>query len=91
MKTIYLREKRSGNFELSNRKDHTHKFTTKRAAKEFFDHINQNTSRQIVKATYSQSQTYFNQLQQDSGYSLTQLSRLIAFAHGDNYVQVESV
>jgi len=43
------------------------------------------------KKSLTAIQTYFNQLQQDSGYSLTQLSRLIAFAHGDNYVQVESV
>jgi len=34
-------------------------------------------------------QAFFNQLQQESGYSLTQLSRLIAFASGDNYVQLE--
>ncbi len=33
-------------------------------------------------------QAYFNKLQSESGYSLTQLSRLIAFASGDNYVQV---
>ena len=31
-------------------------------------------------------QAYFNDLQKQSGYSLTQLSRLIAFSCGDNYV-----
>jgi len=41
------------------------------------------------KKSLTAIQAYFNQLQQDSGYSLTQLSRLIAFASGDNYVQVE--
>ncbi len=32
-------------------------------------------------------QEYFNQLKKESGYSLTQLSRLIAFSCGDNDVQ----
>ncbi len=41
------------------------------------------------KKSLTAIQSYFNQLQQESGYSLTQLSRLIAFASGDNYVQVE--
>jgi 3-methyladenine DNA glycosylase Tag len=41
------------------------------------------------KKSLTAIQTYFNQLQQESGYSLTQLSRLIAFASGDNYVHVE--
>lgn len=41
------------------------------------------------KKSLTAIQAYFNQLQQESGYSLTQLSRLIAFASGDNYVQVE--
>ncbi len=41
------------------------------------------------KKSLSAIQIYFNTLQKESGYSLTQLSRLIAFASGDNYVQVE--
>lgn len=41
------------------------------------------------KKSLTAIQAHFNQLQQESGYSLTQLSRLIAFASGDNYVQVE--
>ncbi len=41
------------------------------------------------KKSLTAVQAYFNQLQQESGYSLTQLSRLIAFAGGDNYVQLE--
>jgi 3-methyladenine DNA glycosylase Tag len=41
------------------------------------------------KKSLTAIQAYFNQLQNESGYSLTQLSRLIAFASGDNYVQVE--
>ncbi|MCP4320444.1 MAG: DNA-3-methyladenine glycosylase I [Alteromonadales bacterium] len=35
-------------------------------------------------------QEYFNKLKKESGYSLTQLSRLIAFSCGDNFVQVET-
>ncbi len=34
-------------------------------------------------------QQYFNQWQQQTGYSLTQLSRLIAFSTGDNYVGIQ--
>jgi len=41
------------------------------------------------KKSLTAIQAYFNKLQNESGYSLTQLSRLIAFASGDNYVQVE--
>ena len=41
------------------------------------------------KKSLTAIQAFFNHLQQESGYSLTQLSRLIAFASGDNYVQVE--
>ena len=41
------------------------------------------------KKSLTAIQEFFNKLQQQSGYSLTQLSRLIAFASGDNYVQVE--
>ena len=41
------------------------------------------------KKSLTAIQIYFNTLQKESGYSLTQLSRLIAFASGDNYVQVE--
>ncbi len=39
------------------------------------------------KKSLTAIQNHFNQLQQESGYSLTQLSRLIAFASGDNYIQ----
>jgi len=41
------------------------------------------------KKSLTAIQEFFNELQKQSGYSLTQLSRLIAFASGDNYVQVE--
>ncbi|AAZ26697.1 DNA-3-methyladenine glycosylase I [Colwellia psychrerythraea] len=41
------------------------------------------------KKSLTAIQAFFNTLQTQSGYNLTQLSRLIAFASGDNYVQVE--
>ena len=40
------------------------------------------------KKSLTAIQAHFNKLQTESGYSLTQLSRLIAFSCGDNYVQV---
>jgi 3-methyladenine DNA glycosylase Tag len=42
------------------------------------------------KKSLTAIQNHFNDLQKESGYTLTQLSRLIAFASGDNYVQVEA-
>jgi len=41
------------------------------------------------KKSLTAIQAFFNNLQEQSGYNLTQLSRLIAFASGDNYVQIE--
>ena len=41
------------------------------------------------KKSLTAIQAHFNKLQNESGYSLTQLSRLIAFSCGDNYVQDE--
>ncbi|HCH69197.1 MAG TPA: 3-methyladenine DNA glycosylase [Colwellia sp.] len=43
------------------------------------------------KKSLTAIQMFFNKLQTESGYSLTQLSRLIAFASGDNYVQLEEI
>jgi 3-methyladenine DNA glycosylase Tag len=43
------------------------------------------------KKSLTAIQAFFNQHQKNSGYSLTQLSRLMAFASGDNYVQLEEV
>lgn len=71
MKTIYLRKLKSGNYELSNKKDATEKFNTKKALKEFFESLKNKTTNvwdrhyqefkpcRIVKAKYSQTQTYF--------------------------------
>jgi 3-methyladenine DNA glycosylase Tag len=43
------------------------------------------------KKSLTAIQAHFNKLKNESGYSLTQLSRLIAFSCGDNYVQVAEV
>jgi len=42
------------------------------------------------KKSLTAIQSYFNDLHAETGYSLMQLSRLIAFAGGDNVVQLES-
>lgn len=39
------------------------------------------------KKSLTAIQKYFNDLQQESNYTLTQLSRLIALSNGDNYIQ----
>ncbi len=61
MKTIYLRQKRSGNYELSNRKNHTSKFTTWKALSAWYNDLyyGRRTGR-IIKAEYRLNQTYFN-------------------------------
>lgn len=59
MKTIYLREKKSGNFEFSNRKQANLKFSTKKEFKKWFDEQHRYYSGRIIKATYSRSQTYY--------------------------------
>jgi len=61
MKPIYLRQKRSGNFELSTRENHTHKFTTWKALRAWYDdlYFGRRTNR-VIKAQYRLSQTYFN-------------------------------
>lgn len=41
------------------------------------------------KKSLTATQAYFNELQEESGYSLAQLSRLIAYSVGDNNVQVD--
>jgi 3-methyladenine DNA glycosylase Tag len=40
------------------------------------------------KKSLTAIQNYFNDLQQESHYTLTQLSRLIALSNGDNYIQI---
>jgi len=57
MKTIYLRQKRSGNYELSNRKNHTSKFTTWKALSAWYNDLYYG---RIIKAEYRLTQTYFN-------------------------------
>ena len=43
-----------------------------------------------TKASLNTVQNAFNQWQQESGLSLAQLSRLVAYSTGDNFVHVES-
>ena len=65
MKMIYLRKKRSGNFEFSNQKDSNHKFKTKKDLKIFWyknlvcNSWRGNPSR-MIKTTYRLSQVYFS-------------------------------
>ena len=60
MKTIYLRRKASGNYEIvtgkPNQKEHTHKFRTWKALQEFYRDM---YSRKVIKAEYRLSNTYF--------------------------------
>ena len=61
MKTIYLRRKSSGNYEIvtskANQKEHTHKFRTWEALKEFCWDLR---GCKVIKAEYRVSNTYFN-------------------------------
>ena len=61
MKTIYLREKKSGNFEIVtgkfNQAEHTHKFKTWTALQDFYQKL---YGSKIIKAEYGRSTTYFN-------------------------------
>jgi len=66
MKIIYLREKRSGNFEFSNRENHTHKFNTWTGLEAWYnqdrklDSLYSGRTGQVIKAEYRKSQTYFD-------------------------------
>lgn len=67
MKTIYLKENKAGNFKFSNRKNATESFKTQKAFKNWYNpqynsskYATQKHSNAIIKATYSQSQTYFS-------------------------------
>lgn len=44
-----------------------------------------------TKSSLATIQTAFNQWQQESDLSLSQLSRLVAYATGDNHIQAESI
>jgi|19_taG_2_1085344.scaffolds.fasta_scaffold00221_20 hypothetical protein len=56
---IYLREKRSGNFEISNKKEATVKIFKKNFSSFWNDNIKRRRKK-IIKGTYSKSQTYFS-------------------------------
>ena len=54
---IYIRTKKSGNFEFSNKKNADLKFKTKREFEKWFRTSMGRGS--FIKATYTQSQTYY--------------------------------
>ena len=67
MGTIYLRQKRSGNYEFSNKDNYTHKFKTQKSFKEFYENNLKRrnySGNKIIKACYSRSQTYFYDCQE---------------------------
>jgi hypothetical protein len=67
MKTIYLKQLKSKNYHIGNKENFTIKFSTKKAFIEWYQknitgytsHLHSYGSR-IIKATYSQSQTYYS-------------------------------
>lgn len=63
---IYLREKRSGNFEISNKENSTVQFKTQKSFKAWYDLNGQSYfgKGKIIKATYSRSQAYFANAQE---------------------------
>lgn len=83
MNTLYVKKLKSGNYEITNRDNFTEKFTTKKSLLEFWTRIQREKSNvwnrrsysfkpaRIVKARYSQSQTYFNSF--DELYKIAKL------------------
>lgn len=65
MKTIYIREKRSGNFEFASRENATLKFKTKKEFKQWFEELRYG---RLIKATYRFSQTYFEKYDFDAAW-----------------------
>jgi hypothetical protein len=65
MRIVYFRQKKSGNFELSNKKDHTVKFNSVTKLKNWFNNsytypdncLNKGHGK-VIKANYRLSQTY---------------------------------
>ena len=55
--TIFIRKKRSGNFEFTNEKSATHVFFSTSEFKAWFENLKFG---KLIKAAYSRSQTYFN-------------------------------
>jgi hypothetical protein len=75
MKTIYLRLKKSGNFEFSTKKEATHKFKSLKEFRLWFENKRENYNQtsamwfgKLIKATYSQVQTYFNNFEEVAKY-----------------------
>jgi hypothetical protein len=71
MKTIYLRKVKSGNFRITTEKDATVVLKTQTQARKFYESTIKPVfgtykvyGSRIIKATYSQSQTYFGSFQE---------------------------
>ena len=72
MKTIYIKKLKSGNYKVSDKNDYSEKASTKKELKQIWNNIySQSTNvwnrndrsfknAAIIKATYSQSQTYYS-------------------------------
>ena len=67
MKTLYLKRLRSGNYEISNREDHTIKFNRVNKLKTWYKQnvngytkYNSSFGSRIIKARYRLSQVYFS-------------------------------
>lgn len=60
MRTIYLKEKKSGNFEITDKNKATVKFNRKSDLQEFWDRISKRRfGGKIIKAKYQMSNSYF--------------------------------
>jgi hypothetical protein len=57
MKTIYLKQKRSGNFELTTPENSTNELNTPEEVISFFRTM---YGKKVIKATYRLAQTYFS-------------------------------
>ena len=80
MKTIYIKKLKSGNYKVSDKNDYSEKASTKKGLKQIWNNIYSQstnvwnrTSRSfktasIIKATYSQSQTYYSYCEIDDFY-----------------------
>lgn len=68
MRTIYIKEKRTGNFEFSTKKEATHTFKTKKEFEKYFYQM-YSFGRAMIKATYRLSQTYYTKYEFDLVWS----------------------
>ena len=65
MKTLNLREKKSGNFEITTKENATHTFKTKKSLVNFYANLGRS---KVIKATYRLSQVYFSNVNELLGF-----------------------